>query len=67
MKFVIFAVVSALAVALAPAAWADEDADFIRALQSAGFVFDGGGRKSSVELGHWVCDNLDRAASARGR
>ncbi len=62
----LLAVVSAyvLAVAFAPIAHSDEDDDFVRALERAGFVFDGGGRTNSVELGHWVCDSLNAGASA---
>ena len=51
MKTMAIALVSALSVALAPTAWADDDADFIRALERSGFVFDGGGRTNMVALG----------------
>jgi hypothetical protein len=51
MKIVVLALVGALAVALAPTAHADEDADFIRALSSSGFVFDGGGRTNMIAFG----------------
>ena len=37
MKTMAIALVSALSVALAPTAWADDDADFIRALERSGF------------------------------
>ena len=63
MKPMAIALVLALSVVLAPTAWADDEADFIRALSSAGFVFDGGGRTNSIKLGHWVCDSLDSGAS----
>jgi Protein of unknown function (DUF732) len=64
MKIILVALVGALAVALAPIAWADAEADFIRALERSGFVFDGGGRTSTVALGHQVCSDLDRGVLA---
>ena len=60
MKTMAIALVSALSVALAPTAWADDDADFIRALERSGFVFDGGGRTNMVALGHRICNDLDQ-------
>jgi Protein of unknown function (DUF732) len=63
VKSLAIALVLALSVAFAPTAWADADADFVNALERAGFVFDGGGRANSVQLGHWVCDSLDSGAS----
>jgi hypothetical protein len=64
MKIVVLAVVSALFVALAPTARADDDANFIRALSSSGFVFDGGGRANTVALGHRICGDLDQGVDA---
>ena len=64
MKIVVLTVVGALFVALAPTARADDDADFIRALSSSGFVFDGGGRTSMVALGHRICSDLDQGVDA---
>ena len=64
MKTMAIALVSALSVALAPTAWADDDADFIRALERSGFVFDGGGRTNMVALGHRICSDLDQGVLA---
>jgi Protein of unknown function (DUF732) len=64
MKIVVLALASVLAVALAPTVHADDDADFIRALSSSGFVFDGGGRTNMIALGHRVCNDLDQGVLA---
>jgi Protein of unknown function (DUF732) len=64
MKVVVIALISALAVAFAPTARADEEADFVRALERSGFVFDGGGRTNMVELGHRICSDLDQGVAA---
>lgn len=64
MKIAVFAAISVLAVVLAPTARADDDADFIRALSSSGFVFDGGGRENMIALGHRICSDLDQGVAA---
>jgi Protein of unknown function (DUF732) len=64
MKIAVLTAIGVLAVVLAPSAHADDEADYIRALSSSGFVFDGGGRTNMIELGHRVCSDLDQGVDA---
>jgi Protein of unknown function (DUF732) len=64
MKTFVIVLSGVLAVALAPTAHADEEADFIETLSRAGFVFDGGGRTKMVAMGHRICSDLDQGTAA---
>jgi hypothetical protein len=63
-KFPIVVAGAVAALALAPAAHADADTQFINALSAAGYSFGGYGKVSAIQLAHWVCDNLDRGVPA---
>jgi hypothetical protein len=57
-------VFSVLAIALAPAAHADTDAQFLNALSANGVQPDPGTRADAVGLAHWVCGQMDQGVGA---
>jgi hypothetical protein len=63
-RIIATSVFSVLAIVSAPAAHADTDAQFLKALEANGVEPDPGTRADAVGLAHWVCDQMNQGVGA---